>query len=205
MLNSEIFFYADIIGIVFFAISGALVAIKNRLDLLGLFISAFLTALGGGITRDIIVDRTPLAFTLIYPASIVFGTVLVVLVFRLQRFVELEKRVFFVVSDSIGLVAFSVAGALLALEHDLNLFGVIVLAFSTAVGGGLIRDILINEIPAVLISSFYGSIALAVALLLFGIHTFHTLDLLTISSVALFALALRLLAYYRKWHLPVLR
>ncbi|KIM11304.1 MAG: membrane protein [Sulfuricurvum sp. PC08-66] len=204
MPHIDLFGVADTIGIIFFAISGALVAIKNRLDLLGFFISGYLTALGGGIIRDLLLDRTPISFVLPYPALIVFLTLLAVLALKLQHRLDIDKKGFFVASDTIGLVAFSIAGSLLAIEAQFNLFGVIVLGFLTAVGGGLLRDVLINEIPAVLISNFYGSIAVAVALILFALDTFYHIDGVGLAATALFALALRLLAYYRNWRLPII-
>lgn len=196
------FFYADIIGIVFFAISGALIAIRSKLDLLGLLIAANLTALGGGVIRDVIVDRAPLSFTLIYPALTVFVALLIFFSFRWHHKQELEKKFFFVMSDSIGLVAFSIAGALLGITHEFNLFGVTILSFVTAVGGGIIRDVMINEVPSILISDFYGSIAVAIALMLYGINLLDILNFWTISLTAILSLSLRLLAYYRSWHLP---
>lgn len=198
------FFYADIIGIVFFAISGALIAVRKKLDLLGLLIAANLSALGGGVIRDVIVDRSPLTFTLAYPSLTVFISLLVFISFRWHLKKELEKKMFFVISDSIGLVAFSVAGALLALTNEFNLFGVIILSFVTAVGGGIIRDVMINEVPSVLISDFYGTIAIAIALLLYFFNTIGLLNGWTIAFTAIFTLALRLIAYYRSWHLPSL-
>ncbi len=106
------------------------------------------------------------------------------------------------VSDTIGLVAFSITGALLALEAEFNIFGVIILSFLTAVGGGLTRDILINKVPAVLVSDFYGSIALLVALLLFIANTLNYLNEISILFISLFAIGLRLLAYFKGWRLP---
>ena len=204
MSLTDPFFWADIIGVVFFALSGAMVAVRKNLDLLGLFIASNLTALGGGVIRDLIVDRTPLSFSLIYPSLTVLITLLGFVFFKWFQHVELEKRTYFVLSDSIGLVAFSVAGALVAITHEFNLFGVVVLAFTTAVGGGIIRDVMINELPAVLISDFYGTIAILTALLLYALHLFEALTPLAILLVALFTLLVRLVAYYKKWRLPQL-
>ena len=202
MPESELFFLADIIGIIFFAMSGAYVAIRKRLDLLGFFISGFLTALGGGVIRDILLNRSPVAFHALYPALTVFITLLVFIFFRLQHRIDLEKKGFFVFSDTVGLVAFSIAGALLGLEAELNLFGIIVLSFMTAVGGGVLRDTLINEIPAVLITDFYGSIAILTALELFFLDKIEAIHFSTLVIVFVATIGLRLLAYYYNWRLP---
>ncbi|MFA6188951.1 MAG: TRIC cation channel family protein [Sulfuricurvum sp.] len=195
---------ADILGIVAFALSGFLIGVRHRLDLLGIIIAASITALGGGVVRDAILNRTPFAFTEYYPAITVITTIAIAFGFRLYRSEQLEQKWLFVISDTIGLVAFSITGALLAMDAGFNFFGVIILSFLTAIGGGVLRDTMINQVPSVLISDFYGSIALIVAILLlltnklWGIHT------LEVAFIAAFAILLRLLAYYKQWHLPKL-
>jgi len=196
---------ADILGIVAFALSGFLVGVRNRLDLLGLIISASLTALGGGVVRDVILDRTPFAFNEYYPAITVITTIVLAFLFRLYRREQLERQWLFVISDTIGLVAFSITGALLAITAGFNFFGVIILSFLTAIGGGVLRDILINQVPAVLVSDFYGSIALIVSILLLILSALIGLSTLTVAAVAAIAVTLRLLAYIKGWHLPTLK
>ena len=201
----DLFFIADIIGIIAFTISGYLVAVRNELDLLGVLISSFLTALGGGIVRDVILDTTPFTFREYYPATTVLVVLTIAIIFKLYTKKEIERKFFFVISDTIGLVAFSITGALLALNVGFNIFGVVILSFLTAVGGGLTRDILINKIPDVLISDFYGSIALLVALLLFCCKALDFLNELSIAAIAVIAISVRLVAYFRGWRLPKLQ
>lgn len=198
----DLFFIADVIGIIAFAISGYLVAVRNELDLLGVLIASFLTALGGGILRDVILDTTPFTFREYYPATTVLIVLAFSFLFQLNRKKEIERKLFFVISDTIGLVAFSITGALLALDANLNIFGVLILSFLTAMGGGLTRDILINKVPAVLVTDFYGSIALLVALLLFICHYFNILNELTTFIIATLAISVRLVAYFKGWRLP---
>jgi uncharacterized membrane protein YeiH len=200
MLDPLIF--VDILGIIAFSVSGFLVGTKNHLDILGLIIAASLTALGGGIVRDTILHVTPFAFKTLYPATALFIVIFLSFALKIHRFDSLEKRWLFVISDTIGLVAFSITGALLALHADYNFFGVIILSFITAMGGGVIRDILINQVPAILISDFYGSISVIVSLLLLLLHVSNFLNQTTILLVAIFSIGLRLLAYKQKWHLP---
>lgn len=196
---------ADILGTIAFALSGFLVGVRNRLDLLGLIISASLTALGGGVVRDVILDRTPFAFNEYYPAITVIATISFAFAFRLYRREQIERQWLFVISDTIGLVAFSITGALLAIDAEFNFFGVIILSFLTAIGGGVLRDILINQVPAVLVSDFYGSIALIVSILLLILSALIGLSTLTVAAVATVAISLRLLAYIKGWHLPTLK
>lgn len=201
----DLFFIADIIGIIAFTISGYLVAVRNELDLLGVLIASFLTALGGGIVRDVILDTTPFTFREYYPATTVLLVLTAAIVFKVYTKKEIERKLFFVISDTIGLVAFSITGALLALNAGFNIFGVVILSFLTAVGGGLTRDVLINKIPDVLISDFYGSIALLVALLLFCCKALDFLNEISIIVIALIAISVRLVAYFSGWRLPKLQ
>ena len=198
----DIFFLTDIIGIIAFSLSGFLVAIRNRLDLLGIFIAASLTALGGGILRDALLHRTPFAFSEYYPAVTLLITIIIAFSFQALRSDKIEHKWLFVISDTVGLVAFSITGGLLAIEADYNVFGIIILSFLTAVGGGVTRDIMINKVPSVLVSDFYGSIALIVALLLALGHYANELNSYTILAIGFASIALRLIAYHRQWHLP---
>lgn len=200
----DYFIFADIIGIVAFGISGFLIAIKNDLDILGILIASALTALGGGIIRDAILSSPPFAFNSLYPAITLIATIFIAYMFKIYNNTSIEKKWIFVISDTIGLVAFSITGALLAINAEYNFFGIVILSFITAVGGGVTRDIMINEVPTVLISDFYGSIAVIVALLLAAVELFDMLNEFTIISIAIFSIALRLIAYKKKWHLPKL-
>jgi len=205
MPQIDIVVIADILGIIAFALSGFLVGVRNNLDLLGLIISASLTALGGGVVRDVILDRVPFAFNEYYPAITVLTTIAIAFFFRLYRREQIERQWLFVISDTIGLVAFSITGALLAISAGFNFFGVIILSFLTAIGGGVLRDILINQVPAVLVSDFYGSIALIVSILLLLLVAIGGLNTFGVAAVAAVAVVLRLLAYIKGWHLPTLR
>ncbi len=200
----EYFIFADIIGIVAFSISGFLIAIKNNLDILGVLIAATLTALGGGIIRDAILNAPPFAFTYLHPALTLTITIALVFIFKIYKKDSIERRWIFVVSDTIGLVAFSITGALMAIDAQFNFFGIVILSFITAVGGGVARDIMINQVPSVLISDFYGSIAVIVALILGMLSIFDAINEFSIIITALFSIALRLVAYKKVWQLPKL-
>jgi len=198
----DIFLFTDILGILAFSLSGFLVGVRNRLDLLGIAIAASLTALGGGILRDALLHRTPFAFSEYYPATTVVIVVVIAFAFQSLRSDKIEHKWLFVISDTVGLVAFSVTGALLAINAEYNVFGIIILSFLTAVGGGVTRDIMINKVPAVLVSDFYGSIALIVALMLTALNYLNLMTDLAIMIVSLLTVLLRLVAYKQQWHLP---
>lgn len=198
------FFVADVIGIASFALSGMLTGVRHRLDILGIAIVATLTALGGGILRDALIGEMPFAFSEYYPSLTVLTVLILAIVLKLYRREEIERRFLFIVSDTLGLVAFSITGALVGIGQDLNIFGVIILGFLTAVGGGIIRDILLNRVPAILTHDIYGTIALLVSLSLALLHLAGWLNIYTTAAVGTATLLLRLIAYKKAWQLPKL-
>ena len=195
---------ADIIGIISFALSGFLIAIHYKLDILGVFISAFLTALGGGVIRDAIADKTPYIFNHNLPIILVVSTVLIALVFKLHKISNLEGKAAFILFDAIGLVSFAITGALVAIENDFNFLGVLILSFLTAVGGGTTRDVLINKVPFILVSELYASVAMAIGLTVYILNLFDLVNLFNLTIVFVLGTLFRLLAFYRKWNLPKL-
>ena len=195
---------AEYIGIIAFAISGFFVAVRNKLDFLGALISVFLTALGGGIIRDIAVDETPYTFTHNAPALTILIVMILLILFRFHKRDSIENKILFILSDSIGLISFSITGALIAIEAELNLTGVLALAFVTAVGGGIIRDVIINEVPFVLKTGFYGTIALLIGLTLYVLDLYDLISFNTMIMVFIVGIILRLIAYYKKWAIPLL-
>ncbi len=195
---------AEYIGIIAFAISGFFIAVRSKLDFLGVLISVFLTALGGGIIRDIAVDKTPYTFTHNIPAIIIIIVMILLILFKLHKKDSIENKPMFIVSDSIGLISFSITGALIAIEQELNLTGVLVLSFVTAVGGGIIRDIIINEIPFVFKTGFYGTISLLVGLSLYLLNLVDMMHFYPIAVIFVLGVALRIVAYYKKWSIPLI-
>ena len=194
---------AEYIGTIAFAMSGFFVATRVKLDFLGVLISVFLTAFGGGIVRDIIVDKTPYAFSHTMPGVMVLGIMVLLIVFKFHKKESIENRPLFILSDSIGLVSFSITGALVALESGLNLTGVLALSFATAVGGGITRDIIINEVPFVFKTGFYGTVALLVGLFMYVLDMFGLLSFYPILGVFVLGVSLRVIAYYKKWSIPL--
>lgn len=195
---------AEIIGLIAFTLSGFIVALKARLDLLGVLIAAFCTALVGGLLRDTIAGVAPYVFVNLKPGIIVVATI-VLLIFLRKYLPRFERSRLFTIADSIGLISFAHTGALVALSVGFNLFGVILSAFITAVGGGLVRDVIINEVPFFLKSDFYAVIPIFIAITIYCAHSFDILST-TFLALSLFGfLILRLLAVHYSWSLPVLK
>ena len=195
---------AEYIGIIAFSMSGFFVAIRNKLDLLGILISTFLTALGGGIIRDIVVDKTPSTFVSNLPAFLILFVILLMILAKFHKKNSVENKPIFILSDSIGLVSFSITGGLIAIENSFNFTGILALSFITAVGGGITRDVILNEVPFIFKTGFYGTVSLIIGILLFVLNQVELLNFYNIFFIFLFSILLRLIAYYKKWSIPLL-
>ncbi len=198
----DIFSFASFIGTVAFALSGFLVGARKKLDFMGVFILSMLTANGGGAVRDVLVGRLPSVLTDLSAFLTVLGVIIIAMLLRVHKRENLEESHIFVLSDSLGLVAFSVTGALVGIESGLSIFGVMVLAFITATGGGIIRDLMVNEVPSVLSSDFYGTIAVLLGIVIFTMHEIGWYSDMALICVFILALIIRLIAYYFRWQLP---
>ena len=116
----------------------------------------------------------------------------------------LDQKLIFVISDAVGLAAFSISGSIVAINAELNSFGVAVLSLLTAVGGGMARDMLVNDVPTILKSEFYATIAIIVGIAMYFMNEYNALNLYTIFLLFIFALAIRIAAYIKEWRLPKL-
>lgn len=157
MLVEDIIFMLDKVGIVAFAFSGVSKGVQNKLDVFGLFIVGVLTAVAGGITRDLILSNVPYAVSNIdYLAYAFLASGISILFYRFKLSVAPKPLL---IADTIGLGVFAAAGAAVALNANLSILHTILLAIVTAVGGGILRDILVNEIPFVLKKEVYATAA----------------------------------------------
>lgn len=192
----------SIIGTVAFAVSGYLLGVRKHLDWLGVVIVTLLTAIGGGIIRDVLVGRMPMVFLDNTNLVVIAVTLLLAWLLRLhKRENEMLTRLF-IIADSIGLVAFSLAGAKLGVEFHLNAFGVVLLGFVTAVGGGIVRDMMVNDVPFILHQDFYGTVSILVAAVLYVLSQQGWDHLLAVQLLFVAGLALRLLAHWQELSLP---
>src|SRR5512146_1498039 len=206
-MTQELFYVFDALGTVAFAMSGAFKAVRHRLDILGVLVLGFVTAMGGGIVRDALLHRTPVAFLTNGPAFYsLLGCVLAALwPFCAKPFkmpAELEADRTFLLMDAVGLAVFAVTGARLGAESGLTLWSTVLLAALTGVGGGAIRDLLVLEVPLVLKADFYATAALIGGIVYAVLHGLSAPA--PVTSLAAFGvtLALRTMAIWRGWHLP---
>jgi len=150
---------ADIAGTLVFAVEGAMAAVNGNLDLIGIMTLAFCTALGGGIIRDTLLGALPPASLRDwrYPTIVLSAAVLV---FFLHAGVRAVPILYIQVLDAAGLAIFAIAGTEKALLHKMNPLVAVLLGTITGVGGGTIRDVLLNQVPTVLRFEVYASAAL---------------------------------------------
>ncbi|MEU9624736.1 MULTISPECIES: trimeric intracellular cation channel family protein [unclassified Streptomyces] len=192
----------DIAGIFVFAISGALLAVRKNFDVFGIAVLAEVTALGGGLFRDIVIGAVPpAAFTdLGY-----FTTPLLAagLVFFLHPHVE-RIQVGVNVFDAAGLGLFCVTGTVKAYGYGLGLTASAALGLATAVGGGVLRDVLANEVPSLLRwdRDLYAVPAIVGAAMIVLCIRFDALNAFTSGIAVIMAFALRLLAMRYHWRAP---
>lgn len=206
MTQDSLFLLFDLAGTCAFAMSGAFKAIRKKLDFLGILVLGFATAMGGGVVRDALLHRTPVAFTTNLYALFSLAGCLIAGIWhyaaRGRRFLD-EDRAFLVV-DAVGLSVFAVIGASAGAAAGLAPWSVVVLAALTGAGGGAIRDLLVVEIPMVLHADFYATAALLGGLC-FVLLSFAGLNPPAVSAGAfLTTLCLRTAAIFRGWSLPKL-
>ena len=201
-LLQALLYLASLIGSLAFSLSGYLLGRRHSLDMMGVFILSFLTANGGGVIRDILTGRVPAVLESPEPFWIVLLVTALSWSLGLHRFFDVEKRRGFIVSDAVGLCAFALSGALIGVEEHCHFFGVLTLALLTATGGGIVRDLIVNDVPEVFKGGFYGSVALLVGAGVYLLNTMQLLNAGTVGTVFFLSLTLRLLAYQRQWSLP---
>ncbi|MSN97099.1 trimeric intracellular cation channel family protein [Campylobacter sp. FMV-PI01] len=193
----------EYIGIASAALSGYLYGVKKECDLLGIFLASFLTALGGGMVRDILVGRDLYSFTHYMPVSIVLFVIIISWIFKIQTKREsLDKSIAFVITDAIDVVSFSIVGAMVALDYGFNIFGVLIIALANGVGGGILRDILYNEIPWFMKTGFYGTVSIVVGFIYFLMHNMGFTSMFWIMVLFIFGVIFRMIAYKKNWRLP---
>jgi uncharacterized membrane protein YeiH len=193
----------DLAGIAVFAVSGSLAAVSARMDVFGVLTLAVLTGLGGGIVRDVLIGRTPPTSLREWPyllTPVVVGIIVFAFhsaVTRLHRATQL--------ADAFGLALFATAGAATALEAGTPAVTAVVVGLITAVGGGVLRDVLVGEVPQVLRREIYAIPALLGATLVVAGHRLGLPPGPTTVGAAALVAAARIVALLRGWDAPLPR
>jgi uncharacterized membrane protein YeiH len=201
MTGTDVAALLDLAGIFVFAVSGALVAVRQRLDVVGMVALAEITALGGGIVRDLMIGAVPpTAFTSLGYVLTPLPAAAVVFFWHPQVARILPTVLWF---DAAGLGLFCATGTLKALEHGLSPLHAVLLGIVTAVGGGILRDMMSGQIPSVLydrqlyaVPATLGAVVVAVA------HSLNAQGPAVTAGAAALAFTLRILALRHQWRTP---
>jgi uncharacterized membrane protein YeiH len=199
-LVDELLLVLDLTGTFVFALSGAMAGVKHRLDLFGILVLSFVAASAGGITRDVLIGAVP-------PAAINDWRYIVVsLLAGLLAFWwhPTISRAWspVLVFDAAGLDLFAVSGALKALDFGLNPPAAVLLGVLTGVGGGMVRDLLVRDIPTVLRAELYAVAAMVGATVVVAGSLLHLPSAPVAVAGAAACFGLRLAAMRRGWRLP---
>ncbi|CAG2140234.1 hypothetical protein LMG31506_02257 [Cupriavidus yeoncheonensis] len=193
----------EVIGMISFAVSGVVDARKQRLDVVGTFVVAFATAFGGGTVRDVLLDRRPFYWVehegyvlLIFAMSLGASLVL-----RVVSRVASERAM--IVADAIGLGLFSVTGASLALVAQMTPTVAVMMGIISAVFGGVVRDVLCNEVPMILRDrSPYATCSFVGCWVYMGLTWLQVQQEAALLTGALTIIAMRLVSVRFGWKLP---
>lgn len=209
----------DVVGTIAFALSGSVIGLTRRMDIFGIAILSIVTAVGGGILRDILIGVVP-PMALQNPTNLLLSIVIAIL-FSLQYSylpqitakLNHKKffRLFFLWSDTLGLGAFTVTGTLIGLQYVTSVKMSVVssyvlpitLATLTAIGGGILRDILAQRVPVILhVKDIYATAAMMGSLVMCLGYFSHELDVTLLSWLGFFTVIfLRTCAIYFHWYL----
>ncbi len=205
----------EVIGVIAFSISGSMVAIRRKTDLFGVILLAIITTLGGGLTRDVVLSFSPPGFFSM-KSYILISAIIAVIVFLFARkfshtYLENELRIEHIndVFDAVGLGIFAVMGVKVAFDHGHTDDALICITCGllTGICGGMLRDILTNYTPFVLVKRIYALAALAGSLIYYILYIYgdaiHISDNIAIIIGVLVTFILRILAMTFKWNMPI--
>ncbi len=199
-MELSLFNILDLLGTVAFAISGALAAMNRKLDLFGIFIIAFVTSIGGGTLRDVLIGNTPVAWmeNTIYIYFIGVVTILAI-IFR-NKLNHLKTSLF--LFDTIGLGVFTITGVEMGIRNDLDPIISIALGAMTGTFGGVLRDILCAEIPVIFRKEIYATASLTGGLSFIILYRLNVNDDVIYLVTSLIIIVIRLIVVKYKISLP---
>lgn len=199
-----VIFVLEIIGTLVFAISGALTAAEKKFDLMGVLIIAFVTALGGGTVRDLIIGSFPVSW-LTQPILLLIIALGVSLAFIFSKKLNKLRKTLFLF-DAIGLGLFAIAGMQKALNHDIIPVYAVICGMITATFGGMLRDILCNDIPIIFRKEIYATAGLFGAALYLALgylqiepNTNYIISIGTVIAIRVLAVRYNIRLWKIKW------
>ncbi len=197
-----LFYYLNLTGIFFFTLSGSLAARDKKYyhDYFGVFFTGFITAIGGGTLRDIILGAYPISW--IEDGNILLSIIgaFVVTIFFKNYIIKLRRTLF--LFDTVGIGIYTILGVQKSLEHHVNPFAAIILGLISAVFGGVIRDILINEIPLIFAKEIYATACIAGAVVYVTMLYFNVDSSVAASVSMALIIIIRIISVKYKLSLP---
>lgn len=200
-MESTLSLIIEIVGTIAFAISGIRLAAAKKFDWFGAYIVGLVTAIGGGTLRDILLGTTPFWMVNGWYLTVTGISLLYVILFR-RQLVRLNSTFFFF--DTIGLALFVVIGIQKTLEFEFPMWIAIIMGTITGAFGGVVRDILINEVPLIFRKDVYGTACIAGGIIYWITYSAGTTSAVQQLSCAFTVIIIRLLAVKYKWSIPVL-
>ena len=200
-----LFMILEIIGTIAFTISGVLIAIEKKMDILGIMILGIITSFGGGILRDLLIGITPPSIFL-KPSFIGISLLTSLVVFFFYKHhLSFSHMKLLLIMDSIGLGIFTGLGVNVAFKNGYDSFFIATfLGIITAVGGGVIRDVLAGNKPYILVKHFYACASIIGAIICFIIAKYGD-NMIGVLVSVLIVFCLRLLAAHYHWNLPKIK
>ncbi|MGM9840980.1 MAG: trimeric intracellular cation channel family protein [Candidatus Limisoma sp.] len=201
-MEATISLILEIIGTIAFAISGIKLAAAKKFDWFGAYIVGLMTAIGGGTLRDILLDTTPFWMVNGWYLTVTGLSLLYVILFRRQ--LERMKSTI-LIFDTIGLALFVVIGIQKTLTFEYPMWVAIIMGTLTGAFGGVVRDILLNDVPLIFRKDIYGTACIAGGIVYWLMIVCNADPLLQQLSCAFTVIIIRLLAVKYNWAIPVLR
>ena len=202
LTDMEFVLILEVIGTVAFAISGALAAVRKKLDIFGVVMLGFTTALGGGIIRDVLIGAIPpMAFRNPFYALLAVA-VAATMFFPVVRRYAMKAEKYLLIMDTIGLAVFTVIGVRAGMVYD-SIFLSVFVGMLTGVGGGVLRDLFVNEKPYIFVKHFYACASISGALVAALCWPLGEIPAMAIGAVVVFVL--RILAARFHWSLPKIK
>lgn len=193
----------DLVGTFVFALSGGMAGVRHRLDLFGVLVLSLAAGNAGGITRDLLIGDVPPGPIADWPYLTVSLLAGVLAFFGYRALLRLQNAV--LVFDAAGLAVFAVSGGLKAFAFGLNPLAAVLLGTLTGIGGGMVRDLLVREVPIVLRAELYAVAALVGAAVAVGGEMLGLPAASVAVAGAVVCFGLRIAAVWRGWDLPVSR
>ncbi len=207
----ELIYALEIIGAAAFAVSGAMAALEREADIFGVIFLAVVTALGGGVIRDLLLGVTPpkmfVSYVYLAVAAVAALVVFADAYIRREKYRKHRDKLDSInnMFDAVGLAVFTVSGMNTAMQQSDNVLLILVLGMSTGVGGGMLRDMMINKMPKVLRKRVYAVASLLGGGVYYGLFALGVHETIAAVSGMVVIIALRVLATVYKWNLPAIR